>query len=414
MSNLTVYPLEDNYSSTLTQAWDWSTGAVNVATTPTFTFPSGVTTYIVVNPGKANMQIAEINAYDSSAKTLTVSNITLEKWASVNSTVQSHAVWSKIIISDNFDFWDSIATAINSKLDDDGDWNWAAATTFAWMIAKSLTEAQRDALTPSNWMIILNTTSWVLNQYIGWAWASFATWTTANASTTVAGKVEIATDAEVTAWTWTGWTGAVLSVTPTQANKLVNLATTDTTSSDTDFLIFEDAAASNINKKITQANFRDQIAASTTQKGTVELATDVEAAAWTDETRYINPKQLITYGGITTDTTLETRDTQAASWTVTYNHWLWKIPSLIMVDAAWASVQASKWTWITGDDNKSVYYPGGTWLSSTTYAIFLKESDADWQIWIINNVTSTTFDVVWTYTATPAAYTIQLLFTFFG
>jgi hypothetical protein len=32
-----------------------------------------------VNPGKSNMQIAEVNAYDSSAKTFTVSNITLEK-----------------------------------------------------------------------------------------------------------------------------------------------------------------------------------------------------------------------------------------------------------------------------------------------------------------------------------------------
>jgi len=77
------------------------------------------------------MQIAEINAYDAGAKTLTVSDITLEKGASVNSTAQSHAVGSEIIISDNYQFWSDIQTVINSKLDDDADWVWDTATTFA-------------------------------------------------------------------------------------------------------------------------------------------------------------------------------------------------------------------------------------------------------------------------------------------
>jgi hypothetical protein len=52
---------------------------VYVNTTPDFTFPAGTTTYIVVNPGKRNMQVAKINAYDSSAKTLTVSSIAVNK-----------------------------------------------------------------------------------------------------------------------------------------------------------------------------------------------------------------------------------------------------------------------------------------------------------------------------------------------
>jgi hypothetical protein len=57
-----------------------------------------------------------------------------------------------------------------------------------------------------------------------------------------------------------------LSVTPTQVNKSINLATTDTTSDDTDYYMFSDAAASDVNKKITQANLRDTIAASETAK----------------------------------------------------------------------------------------------------------------------------------------------------
>jgi len=52
---------------------------VNVNATPNFTFPAGVTTYIVVNPTNSKLQIAKITGYDAVAKTITVSDITLEK-----------------------------------------------------------------------------------------------------------------------------------------------------------------------------------------------------------------------------------------------------------------------------------------------------------------------------------------------
>jgi hypothetical protein len=54
--------------------------------------------------------------------------------------------------------------------------------------------------------------------------------------------------------------------TPSQLNKLVSLATTDTTSSDTDYYIFQDASSSDVNKRITQSNLRDSIPASDTEK----------------------------------------------------------------------------------------------------------------------------------------------------
>jgi hypothetical protein len=79
MTQLEKYPLQDGFETTLSQAWNGATGTIYVNTVPTFTFPSGVTTYIVVNPGKSNMQVAEINAYDESAKTITVNSISLNK-----------------------------------------------------------------------------------------------------------------------------------------------------------------------------------------------------------------------------------------------------------------------------------------------------------------------------------------------
>jgi len=156
MSNLTRIPLIDNYRTNLSQEWNWATGTVYVATTPTFTFPSWITTYIVVNPWKTNMQIAEINSYNSTNKTLNVSNITLEKWASVNSTAQTHTVWSEVIISDNYQFWLDILTAINSKID-----------TLTWQSAVYADATARNTAipTPSNWMQVYITSEWKFYDY---------------------------------------------------------------------------------------------------------------------------------------------------------------------------------------------------------------------------------------------------------
>lgn len=66
------------------------------------------------------MQIAEITDYDSTAKTLTVSSISFEKGLGISSTAQDHSTGSKVIISDNYQFWEDIQTAINSKLDKNG------------------------------------------------------------------------------------------------------------------------------------------------------------------------------------------------------------------------------------------------------------------------------------------------------
>lgn len=74
-----------------------------------------------------------------------------------------------------------------------------------------LTTAERDALTGLlGGEIIYNTDDSVLNQYIGGAWGTMASGTTPNASETVAGKVEIATNAEMGAGTSTGGSGAKL------------------------------------------------------------------------------------------------------------------------------------------------------------------------------------------------------------
>ena len=210
--DLTTIPLEDNFKTSLSQSWAGWTWTMYVASTPSFTFPSGQTTYVVVNPWKSNMQIAEINAYDWTAKTLTVSNVTLEKWASVNSTAQTHNVWSEVVISDNYQVWADILDAVNSKV---------AQST--WQVTAYADATARDAAitAPANWMQVYLTTEWKFTDYVWGSWQDRASWTNPNASETVAGRVEIATSAETQAWTDTGWTWAKLAAVPSEIWKAV-------------------------------------------------------------------------------------------------------------------------------------------------------------------------------------------------
>ena len=248
MSNISNIPLEDWFSTSLTRSWDWSVWTIYVASTPSFTFPSWITTYIVVNPWKSNMQLATINAYNSSLKTMTVSSITLNKWASVASTANPHSVWSKVIISDNYQFWADIISSLNSKV----DWDTQPFPSY--------TTSWRDALTASNWMVIYNSTTWELNQYISWSWSAISAWSTQpNASTILAGKVEIPTQAQFDAGAITWETGALLVSTPEYNIKQIYTSASKSIMVWADSFWISDSADSWKIKQITLTNLQDSI-----------------------------------------------------------------------------------------------------------------------------------------------------------
>lgn len=217
MTNLTTYPLEDWFETTLAQSWNGWTGTVYLNTAPSFTFPSGVKTYIVVNPWKTNMQVGRIDSINVGNKTVNVDSITIEKGAGVNYSAQIHAVGSKVIISDNYQFWKDIATAINSKAD-------SASPVFTGSVTvpEYVDATARDAAipTPTDWMIVQ--TGGIYQWYnAGTAqWESFDIGTPPpNASTTVKWLVQEATDAQVGASTATWSTGAKLFINPTSVVK---------------------------------------------------------------------------------------------------------------------------------------------------------------------------------------------------
>lgn len=50
MTNITTYPLIDDFETTLAQERDGATGTVYLDSVPSFTFPASVQTYMVSNP----------------------------------------------------------------------------------------------------------------------------------------------------------------------------------------------------------------------------------------------------------------------------------------------------------------------------------------------------------------------------
>lgn len=91
-----------------------------------------------------------------------------------------------------------------------GDISFTGTSTVGLKV-KSLTTAQRVALTPTTTAIVYDTTIGEYYVWQGGAWLAVASGSVQpNASTTVAGKIELATAAERAAGTATGGTGATL------------------------------------------------------------------------------------------------------------------------------------------------------------------------------------------------------------
>lgn len=141
--------------------------------------------------------------------------------------------------------------------------------------------------------------------------AQWAPWV-ADASETVAGKVEISTQTEFNNGTDTWSTGAFNVVRPSQIraslNAIVSEAQTDNTIAESDEFIFDDWTR----KRITKANLRGQILSSETERGFVERATETEATDWTDTERYITPAHV--FSAINVSPTISPSSTSSSSY----------------------------------------------------------------------------------------------------
>lgn len=299
-------------------------------------------------------------------------------------------------------------------------------TTTGGLKVKSLTTVQRNAVAaPANGMIIYNSTTSELNQYIWGAWSAISAWSTQpNASTTVAGKVELATEAEGIAGTSTGGTGAALDLTPDLIAKITQSGSwvycVSTTGSDTytasltpaltayttgmllpcKFTTTNTGACSiNINslwaKSIKTLDWNDPQTgvirangvallqydwtnfvihasdfATTSNVGVIEIATDAEVATGTDTTRSTTPAQLRANSRTVSWTT--TRLTSNSTGSQTIAHWLGIAPR--MVQFQYVQLVAI-WAW------NGVWLWSYDWTTNRSIGIYDAWATTEYRVW---------------------------------
>ena len=224
MSNLLNLQAEDNFETRLSAKVATSDLTINVQTNVSFTFADPF--YISVNPGLSNYEPMLVTGIAGTVWTVTRAQA---RYTGDAGSAKTHAAGAKVIISDNQAFFADVQTAVNSKVDKSGSTMTGpldfSGTTNSGLRVNNLTTAERDALTPADGMIIYNTTTGIGEIYDGGSWNTIDTGSAVpNASTTVAGIVEEATDAEVGAGTAAGGTGAQLFVNPASVVKAAGSA----------------------------------------------------------------------------------------------------------------------------------------------------------------------------------------------
>lgn len=359
-----------------------------------------------------------------------------------------------------------------------------SGTTNSWLTVANLTTTQRLALTPANWMLVYDTTLWLFYQYTSSWWADVDTWTTTpNATTTVAWKVEIATTAQSKAGTDTGETWALLSALPSDIAANIQSWTfvyaVDAEANDTYVVTLIPAltaytAWQRLTLKFTTANtgactvnvnslwakaiktrawndpqdwdiaawsirtltydwtnfVLDVNKATASEQWIVEMCTDAEALAWTDEERYINSKQAkdnylnsrlistqtwnVTISNSNVETTLYTATipwntlstwnavrmtisvstSVLVSWTLSFKVYYWS-------DAVTLPATASVWSSTSGKIEAIVMW---AWTTSSqeitwTYILFWNSVTNIWN-WSIGGTQTSTWDLEFKVTAT--------------
>lgn len=225
MSDLNTLPIEDLYESTLQSDLSATDMSAVVVKPITGTLTGGLKTYMGINYDRpSRYELVEIDAITGATVSISERDV-INKSGGTSGVAKNHAAGSKVIITHNYKLFKDIQTAVNSKAD--------GTPVLDGSGSVYPNDTARNAAVPSPVEGYEVVSGGVKQVYIGGTWQDLDVGTpTPNASTTVAGKVEIATQSEANAGTDTGSTGALLSVVPSnlavlaQDNKYTYAGTT--------------------------------------------------------------------------------------------------------------------------------------------------------------------------------------------
>lgn len=156
-----------------------------------------------------------------------------------------------------------------------------------------------------------------------------------------------------------------------------------------DYVAISDGSDSNNTKKVLISKIADN--ASESNAWLVERATNSEALAWTDTTRYTTPKQMRD-NAIKTAIIQHSKSEDGFPITFTFPHWLWVIPKAISVSTRSSqNGYSSGWFW-NWTNNKCSHIH---WISGTE-SIYCKNISWEWMSWVIS-ADATNVTIVYSY-----------------
>lgn len=219
MPDLSTLQQQDNYSTRLASKYTAGGSSFTVQVAPSFSY--SVDFYATVQPGTTKARAYKISGI--SGTTLTISgSAPVATYEGETPTAIDHPAGSKVIISNNFKVYDDIRDAINSKVSTDEDQtiskrtSWSGTNAAPNVPSFANTTARDAAITaPSDGDLC--TVAGDLQHYNGTTtqWETADTGTpTPNAADNTAGKVDVASAAEIGAGTATDASSGAINVIP--------------------------------------------------------------------------------------------------------------------------------------------------------------------------------------------------------
>lgn len=170
-----------------------------------FTLSAGEKLYVVLEPNTVNEEGLLVNDIDGND--LTIETRGLPTYEGGPSTVRSHGGGSTIIISDNWQTFDDIKDAVNSKFNKSGgviigfvevQGPFKVTGASSYVGFPPMTTAQRLALAAFNGIEVYDTDLGLPYKYIAGSWTSVDTGiATPNAADNIAGKLDVANATEM-------------------------------------------------------------------------------------------------------------------------------------------------------------------------------------------------------------------------
>ena len=183
--------------------------------------------------------------------------------------------------------------------------------------------------------------------------------------------------------------------------------------------IFVDSADDKLKYKNENGNI-GVVASEEEVDSKISIASDAEVKAWTNTDKFITPKTLADNYTMVSSNQIFTRNTYSANWAVTYAHWLWKIPKLIMFHASTNPSQYAYWSngsyawWV----NRCLYRWVSNyevWSSNTYSMMYVYNTTSNMVWWAVTAVDETNVTITRTKTWSPSdSFVLNVLMTCFA